>query len=137
MSFPLLEHVTIHTMDIDASVEFYGAYLGLTKGFRPNVDPPGVWLYAEGAKTAMIHLIEDKPGSVTATATSTGKFDHFNLRMKGLDAYLEKLKASGGWYTAIPLMAGLSQVQHLDPNGVMVEVAFFGEDIAEQDIVQP
>ena len=135
MLLPALEHVTIHCADLAASVNFYGEYLGLKAGFRPPVDPPGVWLYAEGAKTAMVHLLQLDIQSKIAQATSTGKFDHFNLRMTGLPAYLAKLKASKGWYTAIPLMEGLSQVQHLDPSGVMVEVSFFGESIAPADVV--
>ena len=136
MKLPALEHVTIHTTNIEESVAFYREFLGLNPGFRPPVDPPGVWLYVEGATTAMIHLIDEDPESEIAKAASTGKFDHFNLRMSGLDAYLAKVKASNQWYTAIPLMAGLSQIQHRDPSGVMVELSFFGETIAAADVVQ-
>ena len=41
-----MNHFTILTDDVDATIEFYGELLGLAPGPRPPFDFPGAWLYA-------------------------------------------------------------------------------------------
>ena len=61
--------------------------------------------------------------------------DHVAFRVIGLQAYLDKVKAGGGTYMAIPVPeSGLVQVQHRDPNRLLVEATFEGEPIAADEI---
>jgi catechol 2,3-dioxygenase-like lactoylglutathione lyase family enzyme len=45
MALNALHHVTVQTNDLEATRDFYRDVLGLTEGFRPNLDFPGYWLY--------------------------------------------------------------------------------------------
>ena len=41
-----MNHFTILTDDVDATVRFYRDLLGLAAGARPDLGFPGAWLYA-------------------------------------------------------------------------------------------
>jgi catechol 2,3-dioxygenase-like lactoylglutathione lyase family enzyme len=124
-----LDHATINTRDLKASLAFYEHFLGMKPGFRPRFGVGGAWLYPEGGDYPIVHLIETKDGA------SGGMFDHVAFRGRGLAAYLAKIKASGAWYRANPVPeTALVQIQHHDPNQVMIEINFENEPIAEADI---
>ena len=40
-----LDHVNIHTADLDGLCRFYEDVLGLAKGPRPSLTRAGAWLY--------------------------------------------------------------------------------------------
>jgi catechol 2,3-dioxygenase-like lactoylglutathione lyase family enzyme len=123
-----LDHATINTADLAASVAFYGHYLGLKPGWRPHFDVGGAWLYPERGEYAIVHLIE-KEG-----VPKGGMFDHVAFRGKGLREYLGKLKATGDWYKATPVPeTPLVQVHHYDPNQVLIEVNFENEPLDPSD----
>jgi catechol 2,3-dioxygenase-like lactoylglutathione lyase family enzyme len=119
-----LDHATINTADVAASVAFYGHFLGMAPGWRPPFNVGGAWLYPSGGDYPIVHLIEAK------RAPDGGMFDHVAFRGEGLAGYLAKVKASGGWYRATPVPGtGLVQIHHRDPNGVLIEVNFEGEPL--------
>ena len=125
-----LDHATINTSDLKGSLAFYEHFLRMKPGFRPNFSVGGAWLYAEGGDYPILHLIGIKESS------RGGMFDHIAFRGKGLSAYLAKVKASGDWYRATPVPeTDLVQIQHKDPNGVMIEVNFENETLAAADVV--
>jgi catechol 2,3-dioxygenase-like lactoylglutathione lyase family enzyme len=120
-----LDHATINTADLDASVAFYGRYLGLKPGFRPDFGIGGAWLYPEDESYPIVHLI-----TRAETKASGGMFDHVAFRSKDLMSYLAKVKSSGDWYTVTPVLGtNLVQVQHFDPNHVLIEVNFADEPL--------
>lgn len=124
-----LDHATINTADLEASLAFYAHFLGLRPGWRPPFDVGGAWLYAEGGDYPILHLIE------TQTSPSGGMFNHVAFRSVGLDAYLERAKAAGVSYTVSQVVeTSLVQVQHHDPNGVLIEVNFDGEPLADSEV---
>jgi catechol 2,3-dioxygenase-like lactoylglutathione lyase family enzyme len=126
-----LDHVTINTADLEATLAFYELFLGLRPGPRPEFSVGGAWLYPEGGDYAILHVIaQDRP-------PENGTFDHFAFRCVGLDGYLSKVKASGEWYKANPI-AGTSfvQIHHYDPNRVMIEATFEGEPLASSEEVR-
>lgn len=126
-----LDHVTINTSELEKTLRFYEHFFGFKPGFRPDFAVGGAWLYAEGGDYPILHLrVESKPAE-------GGKFDHVAFRLVGLDAFLQKVKAAGVRYTASPIFGTtLAQVQIHDPNGVMIEATFDGEEMSPAQIVR-
>ena len=125
-----LDHATINTADLKASVAFYGHYLGLKPGWRPPFDMDGAWLYPEDGSYPILHLIAREK-----SAGRGGMFDHVAFRGEDLKAYLAKVKSSGDSYTASPVPGTkLVQVQHYDPNQVLIEVNFENEPLDPNDL---
>lgn len=129
MNTARLDHATINTVDLAASVSFYGHYLGLNPGWRPAFEMDGAWLYPEDNSYPILHLIVRKDRTPAG-----GMFDHFAFRSRGLKAYLAKLKAAGEWHSATPVLGTkLVQVHHYDPNRVLIEVNFENEPFDPSD----
>ncbi len=121
-----LDHATINTTGLAASLKFYERYLGLKPGWRPPFDVGGAWLYPEGGDYPILHLIERE------RLAEGGNFDHIAFRGSDLSAYLAKLNAAGDEYAAMPVPGTrLVQVHHRDPNGVLIEVNFENESLNE------
>jgi catechol 2,3-dioxygenase-like lactoylglutathione lyase family enzyme len=124
-----LDHVTINTTDLDATLAFYEHFLGLRPGWRPSFEIGGAWLYADGGDYPILHVI------TRARPFSGGMFDHVAFRSVGLDGYIAKVKASGTWYRASPVPeTSLVQVLHYDPNQILIEVNFDGEPLAASEV---
>jgi len=123
-----LDHATINTADLAASLDFYEHFLGLKPGWRPELSVDGAWLYAQGGDYPILHLIE-RPA-----VAKGGMFDHIAFRATGLEAYLIKIKASGRHYTAMAVPeTTLVQVHHRDPNEVLIEITFDGEPLDAEE----
>lgn len=124
-----LDHATINTSDLRASLAFYEHFLGMKPGFRPTLSIGGAWLYPEGGDYPILHLIEKEREAVE------NRFDHVAFRSVGLASYLSKVKATGEWYNAMPVPeTPLVQVQHYDPSRVLIEVNFENEPISPDEI---
>jgi catechol 2,3-dioxygenase-like lactoylglutathione lyase family enzyme len=124
-----LDHATINTVDLTASVSFYRRYLGLRPGWRPPVSIGGAWLYPEDGSYPIVHLIARRE------VRKGGMFDHIAFRGKDLKGYLAKVKSGGEWYTASVVPGTkLVQVQHYDPNRVLIEVNFEDEALDCEEV---
>lgn len=114
-----LDHATIDTRDVQASADFYRHFLDLKPGWRPSLDTDGAWLYPAGGDYAIVHLIATEGG------TAGGRLNHIAFRGTDLQAYIEKLESFGGWFEAMPVPeTPFTQVHHMDPSGVKIEVIF-------------
>lgn len=114
-----LDHATIDTDDVDASVAFYREFLGLQPGWRPDWDVGGAWLYASDGDYPILHLLE-RP-----RREGVGMFNHVAFRGEDLPAYIAKLRTAGCWFEARPVdQTPYVQIHHFDPNGVRIEVIF-------------
>ena len=114
-----LDHATIDTHDVDASVAFYREFFNLQPGWRPDWDVGGAWLYAEDGDYPILHLLE-RPRIEGASM-----FNHVAFRCVNLPAYLDKVKTKGCWFEARPVEGTpYTQVHHFDPNGVRIEAIF-------------
>ena len=122
MAVSSLDHYTINTADLDASVAFYTEVLGLRNGERPAFGFPGAWLYC--GDHPVVHLI----GGDRPTNAGTGAIDHIAFRASGLGEYKRRLNALG-----IPFKERdvpdqpLHQVFLEDPDGVTIEINFRDE----------
>ncbi len=119
-----MNHFTILTDDVDATIAFYGDLLGLAPGERPPFGFPGAWLYAGDGP--ILHVI----GGKSRADLRPGVIDHMAFSATGLAATIAKLDARSLPYECRRLPgAGTWQLFFHDPNGARVELDF---DAAEK-----
>ena len=116
-----MNHFTVLTDNLEATLAFYNKHLGFSAGARPPFKFPGAWLYAAGGSDAILHVIagRDKKDLVK------GVLDHMAFTAQDLAATVAKLKAEGIDYELRKLPTyGTWQLFFLDPNGAKVELDF-------------
>jgi catechol 2,3-dioxygenase-like lactoylglutathione lyase family enzyme len=125
MSIQGMNHFTILTDDVPATVAFYDDVLGLAAGARPNFAFPGAWLYADDAP--ILHVI----GGRAKNELRAGVIDHMAFTGRDLASLLAKLEARSIEHTCRRQAgSGVWQVFFFDPNGARVEVDFAAEETA-------
>lgn len=127
-----LEHYLVLSDDIDKTRDFYRDVLGMTEGFRPDLEFPGHWLYL--GDIPCIHIAEWKTYAVwtkkvgipvSARASATGPVDHIAFNGTGFAEMRAKLVARGLPFAENLLdEIGLRQMFLRDPNGVPIEINF-------------
>jgi catechol 2,3-dioxygenase-like lactoylglutathione lyase family enzyme len=123
MTVTAVNHFTILTDDLPATLAFYAEFLNLKPGARPPFTFPGAWLYCDGGKgrDPILHVIAGRPKAELVK----GVIDHMAFSGQGLAAALGKLKARGIAYELRQLPAyGTWQLFFFDPNGAKVEIDF-------------
>ena len=121
MTVSAMNHFTILTDDLDKTIAFYREHLGLQPGPRPPFTFPGAWLYAEGARHAILHVIADR----ARAELLKGVIDHNAFTGTGLVETVGKLRAHGIPYDLMRLpLVGTWQLFFCDPNGAKVEIDF-------------
>lgn len=127
-----LDHVNIITADLDGTAQWYTDLLGLE---RRDAPPPltaaeAQWMY-DGSGRAVVHINSlDCPRFYDRTVAPgpTGSIHHVALACAGHDALLARLRERGLDFACNRVAAiGLRQVFTLDPNGVLLELNFFGD----------
>lgn len=125
MSIEGMNHFTILTADVEATVEFYREVLGLEAGPRPNFNFPGAWLYAGGAP--ILHVIGGRPRE----ALKPGVIDHMAFSARGLPSVLATLRARSIEHDCRrQIGSGVWQVFFFDPNDARVELDFAASESA-------
>jgi catechol 2,3-dioxygenase-like lactoylglutathione lyase family enzyme len=132
MPLQKLEHYLVLSDDIEQTKEFYCGALGMTAGFRPELDYPGYWLYVGGVPC--IHVAEWRSYAVwtkevgipvSTRARGTGPVDHIAFNATGYDEMRARLESRGiGMSTNHLDDIGLRQLFLYDPNGVAIEINF-------------
>jgi catechol 2,3-dioxygenase-like lactoylglutathione lyase family enzyme len=114
-----MNHFTILTSDVRATVDFYRDLLGLAEGPRPPLDFPGAWLYAGGAP--ILHVV----GGRSAEELRSGVIDHMAFSAHDLSDTLALLASRNIVHTCRrQAQSGVWQVFFFDPNGARVELDF-------------
>jgi len=120
-----MNHFTILTADVPATVEFYREVMGLEAGPRPNFNFPGAWLYASGAP--ILHVIGGRPRE----SLKPGVIDHMAFSAQGLASVLATLRARSIEHECRRQTgSGVWQVFFFDPNGARVELDFAASESA-------
>jgi catechol 2,3-dioxygenase-like lactoylglutathione lyase family enzyme len=120
-----MNHFTILTDDVDATIRFYGELLDLHPGARPNFDFPGAWLYSGDA--AILHIVGGRP----KTELRAGVIDHMAFTGRDLPNTLKALDARGITHTCRRQVgSGTWQVFFHDVNGAKVELDFDASETA-------
>ena len=134
-----LDHCSIRTTKLQETRDFFVDILGLEDGERPDFPFPGAWLYTDS--TAVIHLIGVDPddpsglqrhlgGQISAEALQgSGAFDHIAFRANDPIVLIERLEKTDYAYRErqVPNM-NLFQIFVEDPNGITIELNYWGED---------
>ena len=134
-----LDHCAIRTTKLQETRDFFVDILGLEDGERPDFPFPGAWLYIGSA--AVIHLTgvdPDDPSGLqqylggeicTEALQGSGALDHIAFRANDPSALIDRLNKSDYEYRErqVPNM-NLFQVFVEDPNGITIELNYWGED---------
>ena len=119
MPVTTMNHFTILTDDVAATVDFYRDLLGLVDGPRPPFDFPGAWLYA--GERPILHVV----GGRNADELRPGVIDHMAFSAEDLSETLALLASRNIAHTCRRLPGGGTwQVFFHDPNGARVELDF-------------
>jgi catechol 2,3-dioxygenase-like lactoylglutathione lyase family enzyme len=116
-----MNHFTILTQDLDATLAFYERFLDLHAGERPDLGFPGAWMYAEGGSDPILHIVAGRP----MPEEPGGVIDHMAFTASGLKDHLARLDAAKLKYIVRKQNgSGTWQVFFHDPNGAKVELDF-------------
>jgi catechol 2,3-dioxygenase-like lactoylglutathione lyase family enzyme len=128
MAVTAMNHFTVLTDDVEATVRFYRDVVGLAQGPRPPLGFPGAWLYGSGPQ-AVLHLYFGRP----VPEPRTGVIDHMAFSASGLRDAIATLGANGVAYQCRQQTgSGVWQVFFHDPSGAKVELDFAPEEPAPQ-----
>jgi len=119
-----MDHFTILTEDVAATVAFYSDILELEAGPRPPFDFLGAWLYGGGRP--ILHVVGGRP----LPEDPQGVLDHMAFSATGLRETVRRLDARHVPYDLRHLPGGgLWQLFFFDPSGARVELDFRGEEL--------
>jgi catechol 2,3-dioxygenase-like lactoylglutathione lyase family enzyme len=118
-----MNHFTILTDDLRATLAFYEEHLNLRPGARPPFAFPGAWLYADGGRGEMpiLHIV----AGIKKERLVKGVIDHMAFSGKGLRAAVAKLKQQNIKYELRKQVgSGTWQLFFHDPNDAKIELDF-------------
>jgi catechol 2,3-dioxygenase-like lactoylglutathione lyase family enzyme len=112
-----INHVTVVTLDLDASEHFYAELFGAERLVSPNFGTPVRWLRIGDAQ---IHLLQASAGA--------GGIGHFGITVDDLARVYERARelgaldpvVNGHYFWELP--DGVAQLYVRDPSGNLVEV---------------
>lgn len=132
MSVTAVNHFTILTDDLPATLAFYEEHLNLKPGARPPFTFPGAWLYADAGRgpDPILHIV----AGIKKERLVKGVLDHMAFSGKGLGAAVEKLKKKNIPYELRQLPGyGTWQLFFFDPNNAKIEIDFDKSEAAPAD----
>jgi catechol 2,3-dioxygenase-like lactoylglutathione lyase family enzyme len=127
-----LDHINIITADLSGTARFYAEVVGLDArdGPPPLTPETAQWMYDDAGR-AIIHINTldcRRTYEREVTPGPTGSIHHVALNCSGHDEVVARLAARGMDYQCNTVeVIGLRQVFTLDPNGVLLELNFFGD----------
>ena len=126
-----LDHFFVYSTDLTLTKNFYCEVLGLEDGPRPAFDFSGYWFYLNGQPVVHVGTKEFSSGFASRDQDrddNTGAVDHIAFRCKGISDFISRFRQYGQSFKTneIPDF-DLKQLFVKDPNGVTIELNFFGE----------
>jgi 4-hydroxyphenylpyruvate dioxygenase-like putative hemolysin len=132
MQVNALDHVNIITDDLEGTARFYTEMFDLERrnGPPPLTSDNAQWMFDKDGR-AILHINSlDCPRTYVRDVMRgpTGSIHHVALNCSGYDDVIARLGARGMDYQSnlVPAI-GLRQVFTMDPNGVLLELNFFGD----------
>ena len=132
MKVNALDHVNIITADLDGTCDFYAELLSLERRDAPPPLTPQTaqWMYDDGGRPILhINSLDCiRTYNRDVTTGPTGSIHHVALNCSGYDDVMARLNARDMDHQVNIIEAiGLRQVFTQDPNGVLLELNFFGD----------
>jgi catechol 2,3-dioxygenase-like lactoylglutathione lyase family enzyme len=132
MKVNALDHVNIITGDLDGTSKFYAELFNLARRNPPPPLPPNnaQWMFDDAGR-AIFHINSlDCPRTYERDVMPgpTGSIHHVALNCSGYEEMITKLDRRGMERQVNLVEAiGLRQIFTMDPNGVLLELNFFGD----------
>ena len=132
MKVNALDHVNVITGDLEGTARFYGELLGLERREAPAPLTPqtAAWMYDDAGR-GIVHINSlDCPRTFHRDVAPgpTGSIHHVALNCSGFDEMIARLDLRGMERKVNLIEAiGLRQIFTMDPNGVLLELNFFGD----------
>lgn len=132
MKVNALDHINIITADMDGTAAFYGEMFGLDRRNAPSplTSETAQWMFDDAGR-AIIHINSlDCPRTYVRDVTPgpTGSIHHIALNCSGYDEMMARLEARGlAHQDNLVASINLRQIFTMDPNGVLLELNFFGD----------
>ena len=133
MTVLALDHVNIATDDVVATARFFVEKLGLRASLPGESTLPedAQWLHDPDGR-AVIHLARPeliaRAGHTVGKGPGSGAVHHIAFSCTGHDATLAALEAQGLVERTFTVESmALRQIFTRDPNGILVELNFFGD----------
>jgi catechol 2,3-dioxygenase-like lactoylglutathione lyase family enzyme len=133
MHVEAIDHVNIITEDLEATASFFAEVLGLDRrnGPPPLTPATAQWMF-DAAGRAVVHInTSGAPRAYdrdTTAGPSTGALHHVALRCVGYDAMIARLTERGVDHRPnLVASIGLRQIFVSEPNGVLLELNYFGD----------
>ena len=132
MKVNALDHVNIIAADLDGTARFYAELFGLERrNAPPPLTPDNAQWMCDDAGRAIFHINSiDCPRTYEREAAPgpTGSIHHVALNCSGYAEMIARLEARGMTQQVNLIEAiGLRQIFTMDPNGVLLELNFFGD----------
>jgi catechol 2,3-dioxygenase-like lactoylglutathione lyase family enzyme len=137
MQIDKIDHVNIRTSDVLATSGFFASVLGMN--IIPTPGQPDLtksaWICDMDGRAAVhvtgpgtLYPWEDKANPPSPSAPGSGRIHHVAFACTGYEEMLRRLAETGMDYTPNEVaQAGLRQVFITDPNGIILELNFFGD----------
>jgi len=114
-----LDHVNLHTDDVEGLAGWYATVLGLKRGPRPDFSVPGIWMYLGDRPCVHVVKVDAAPQRTPAS------LEHFAFRAKGMAAFEAKLNSLGVPFRRVDLPnADIVQYNVHDPTGTHLHIDF-------------
>ena len=134
MTIEAIDHVNIRTADVLSTSQFFADILDMTIKHAPGYDDLSVaaWLYDDDDKAA-VHIGDASisyPWEMDASvqASGSGRVHHVAFRCNGYEKMTQKLMLKGIEFNSNTVAeANLRQLFITDPNGILLELNFFGD----------
>jgi catechol 2,3-dioxygenase-like lactoylglutathione lyase family enzyme len=132
MQVEALDHVNIITVDVDRAAAFYAEIVGLEArdGPPPLTHATARWMHDAGGR-AVVHINSfEAPRAFPRDIRPgpTGALHHVALRCVGHDGMAARLEERGIDHRSNTVASiGLRQIFVADPDGVLLELNFFGD----------
>jgi catechol 2,3-dioxygenase-like lactoylglutathione lyase family enzyme len=130
-----IDHVNIRTPDVIGTGRFFADVLAMTVSPSPgNPDPAKAAWICDADGRAVVHLAtydilypwEDR--APPAPSGGSGRLHHVAMRCTGFAAMTARLSAADIAFRSSEVpQAGLRQLFVEEPNGILLELNFFGE----------
>ena len=118
--------------DLPRIEKFYADVVGLKKGYRPDFNNEGVWLYA--GNEPLVHVSVRVPDGFL-TEKHNGSVDHIAFRMKGAREFRDHVRKTGIPFEEQNVPEAGFQIFMRDPIGTVLEFNFPNEE-APQDVAK-